>query len=432
METTGGCAGWAHEAGCRGGWRRRGVSGSTPRSWPPARRTSFDRVLSWRQSFAVLAGGGALVVGHPDTVEDKKEMELDALQLLPGRAQRRGMRPRSFANAASLVTTPEQAGWKVQGPRTTEWLVKELAAQNTTPLARHFWWRSVQNLSAGDPGVDEHQFLSELIEHGLMYDGLNLGDVMAYEAISRRYQLWEEAYSASLRESETGAAGAGDWLDERHLFCPPIWRSGCPTGSRRSQRCSKSAARPERSASWRAAWAATQAQAAGRAAKGAGARAPRRGGVDAPVLLLVQRGRSSPGRPRFFQGRLRAAVGAAAMVSLRSDGAWPRDILPLPVGDPLDAALGRRRHLGQPGVTAEGLPADIERDRWLEQGVLALNALGGGGRPLKFDSILSQGQRDACTGWRRRTTARRLRIETPRLRRGSRCRDWELAMGVNP
>lgn len=51
-----------------------------------------------------------------------------------------------------------------------------------------------------------------------MHDGLNIGEVMAYEAISRRFQLWEEAYSASLRESETGAAGAGDWLDERHLF----------------------------------------------------------------------------------------------------------------------------------------------------------------------------------------------------------------------
>lgn len=50
--------------------------------------------------------------------------------------------------------------------------------------------------------MDEHQFLSELIVHGLMYDGLNIRELMAYEAISRRFQLWEEAYSASLRESE--------------------------------------------------------------------------------------------------------------------------------------------------------------------------------------------------------------------------------------
>lgn len=91
------------------------------------------------RAVAVLVGRGALVVGHPDTTEDRQAMEQDALQLLPGRARQRNALPRSFAEAAKIVTTSEQAGWKVQGPRTAEWLVKEMAAQNTTPLARHFW-----------------------------------------------------------------------------------------------------------------------------------------------------------------------------------------------------------------------------------------------------------------------------------------------------
>ena len=40
---------------------------------------------------------------------------------------------------------------------------------------------------------------------------------MCFEIISRRYQLWEELYASSLRESEAGG-GTGAWLDERDIF----------------------------------------------------------------------------------------------------------------------------------------------------------------------------------------------------------------------
>ena len=72
-------------------------------------------------------------------------------------------------------------------------------------------------LSAGDPGVDEHQFLSECLEWGATYDMMNLGELLVFEHIARRYQLWEEVYASALREAESGEQGT-DWLDERRLF----------------------------------------------------------------------------------------------------------------------------------------------------------------------------------------------------------------------
>eukprot|EP00975_Prorocentrum_lima_P062411 12885475-Prorocentrum_lima.AAC.1 len=84
-----------------------------------------------------------------------------------------------------------------------------------SPVARHFWWRQVLGLIASDPGVDEHHFLSELLEYMAVYDQFNLGECLVAEAVARRYQLWEETYSAALREAETGDS-SGAWLDERH------------------------------------------------------------------------------------------------------------------------------------------------------------------------------------------------------------------------
>eukprot|EP00975_Prorocentrum_lima_P046298 9684773-Prorocentrum_lima.AAC.1 len=50
-----------------------------------------------------------------------------------------------------------------------------------------------------------------------IYDQFNLGECLVAEAVARRYQLWEETYSAALREAETGDS-SGAWLDERHVF----------------------------------------------------------------------------------------------------------------------------------------------------------------------------------------------------------------------
>ena len=109
------------------------------------------------------------------------------------------------------------ADWLIDGPRTFLWLVLAIAAQGYTLLQRHFWWRSVLRLAASDAGVDEHHFLSELIEQALAFDQVNGANLAFLETVARRYQLWEDIYSAHLATAESGDSSA-DWLDERRLF----------------------------------------------------------------------------------------------------------------------------------------------------------------------------------------------------------------------
>ena len=72
-------------------------------------------------------------------------------------------------------------------------------------------------LSASDVGVDEHKFLSEILEQAMTYDQLQCGELLCMEGIARRYQMWEEVYSATLKQADAGA-DAAPWMDERTLF----------------------------------------------------------------------------------------------------------------------------------------------------------------------------------------------------------------------
>ena len=65
--------------------------------------------------------------------------------------------------------------------------------------------------------MDDHLFISELLEAIICFDQLNASEISAVELVARRYQLYEEYYGHSLRCVE-GGASAEIWLDERQLF----------------------------------------------------------------------------------------------------------------------------------------------------------------------------------------------------------------------
>ncbi|CAK0843037.1 unnamed protein product [Prorocentrum cordatum] len=77
--------------------------------------------------------------------------------------------------AASLTTTTAFDDWPISGPRTAEWLAREIARQELTPVRRHFWWRQLLGLGPSDWDVGEHESLSWLFECALTYDQLNFG-----------------------------------------------------------------------------------------------------------------------------------------------------------------------------------------------------------------------------------------------------------------
>jgi len=128
-------------------------------------------------------------------------------------------RQRTFASAVDDCFSPASRpkDWPIEGPSSAPWLVGQMRDTSTTPRQRHHWWRQILGLGSADPGVDDHQFLSELLEVGLTYDMLNAGAVAIMEMVARRYQLWEEVHSEALRIAEMGEGGA-DFAEERRLF----------------------------------------------------------------------------------------------------------------------------------------------------------------------------------------------------------------------
>jgi hypothetical protein len=124
---------------------------------------------------------------------------------------------RSFESAVLALSESPGTKWAVLGPRSVKWLCAAILEQGPGPRQRHYWWRSVLRLTASDSGVDDHCFLSDVIETAVCFDQLNVSELQCFEKIARRLQLWEEVYSVKLRKAEGGEEVDG-WLDERAIF----------------------------------------------------------------------------------------------------------------------------------------------------------------------------------------------------------------------
>ena len=74
-------------------------------------------------------------------------------------------------------------------------------------------------LASADPGVEEHGILSGLLETGVGFDGLNVSELLCFEMLARRYQVWEGFYKNELRQSNANASLQGAMeAEERYLF----------------------------------------------------------------------------------------------------------------------------------------------------------------------------------------------------------------------
>ncbi|CAK0904561.1 unnamed protein product, partial [Prorocentrum cordatum] len=148
------------------------------------------------------------------TVADGGDQDVRTLTV---RMDSAGRREAVFPDVCKQLDSATISDWRVAGPRTIARLCRALAETGTTPTQQNYWWRSTIGLSMSDNGVDEHLFLSELLEWALCHDFLGFGSFFIGEHISRRYQLWEEVYSHALLEREAGASAA-EGVDERRIF----------------------------------------------------------------------------------------------------------------------------------------------------------------------------------------------------------------------
>lgn len=154
------------------------------------------------------------VTPAPAVVVD--DMRTLAVKYQPGQGNQRG---RSFAEGVASSVEHPFPDWPIPGPRTCKWLLSAFVSSDATPNRRHFWWRSTLGLGANDDGVEEHAFLSDLLELSMQFDQINSPDLVVFEHISRRYQVWEETYSDVLRDKANGTRGArGLDTEERSLY----------------------------------------------------------------------------------------------------------------------------------------------------------------------------------------------------------------------
>ena len=194
----------------------------------PADSGGRAHLLVRDRGLAQLGGGLTLAIGLRGTIPEPDPptaasggtpaaREPDDLRTLPVRYDGRGVRGRSFHEAAQMLTESDQDDWAVKGPRSMLWVVKHMADQGHTPRQRRYWWRQVLGLQADDTGVDDHLFLSEIMEEAACFDQINISELMFIERVARRYRMWEQMYASAFRKAEAGSA-SGAWLDEREIF----------------------------------------------------------------------------------------------------------------------------------------------------------------------------------------------------------------------
>ena len=157
------------------------------------------KIATPSMSFAVARAGtfDRDAPGRRDAEQDS-DMRTLAVQY-----DQRGERTRDFAITTKELSETEFKHWPLRGPRTCLWVLSAIRQQGYTPAGRHVWWKQSLGLAASDPGVEEHGILSDLLEAGVSFDALNVSELLCFEMVARRYQVWEEYYKDSLRRANT-------------------------------------------------------------------------------------------------------------------------------------------------------------------------------------------------------------------------------------
>ncbi len=138
------------------------------------------RLARLRSGLCVAVGCRGSVELRTPRIEHEATVET---RVLPVRCLVGGDRGRAFGETIKLFTESPAADWRVSGPRATRWSLQAIAAQGYSRLQRHYWWRNIMSLAAADLFVDDHLFISEHLETGLVFDQLNVPELAIFETI---------------------------------------------------------------------------------------------------------------------------------------------------------------------------------------------------------------------------------------------------------
>ncbi|CAK0825783.1 unnamed protein product, partial [Prorocentrum cordatum] len=124
-----------------------------------------------------------------------------------------GIRKKLFRDAVQEVTESPWPGWPLLGPRTAAWCVRFNAEQDSHPRARHTKWLHETGLTQADLGVADHEVAMRAFEFGLVYDQVNVGELVSFELLARRAQMAEWRYRDRLAPRR-----ADETAEDEHLY----------------------------------------------------------------------------------------------------------------------------------------------------------------------------------------------------------------------
>ena len=150
--------------------------------------------------------------------------ESDARVLPVQRDEMTQERWRDWKSLAGMIGEPLFPDWPHEGPRTTKWLVKEIAKSGGGPLQHHQRWKTHIRADDGDRSVHEHELLCMTLEISGCYDQLDLSALAGMELVSRRLQLIEESKAAGGAAAYEGAKFFVGYRRTGALVAPELGR----------------------------------------------------------------------------------------------------------------------------------------------------------------------------------------------------------------
>ena len=150
--------------------------------------------------------------------------ESDARVLPVQRDEMTQERWRDWKSLAGMIGEPLFPDWPLEGPRTTKWLVKEIAKSGEGPLQHHQRWKTHLRTDDGDRSVHEHELLCMTLEISGCYDQLDLSALAGMELVSRRLQLIEKSKAAGGAAAYEGAKFFVGYQKTKTLVAPELGR----------------------------------------------------------------------------------------------------------------------------------------------------------------------------------------------------------------
>ena len=150
--------------------------------------------------------------------------ESDARVLPDQRDETTSERWRDWKSLSGVISDPFFPDWPLEGPRTTKWLVKEIAKSGGSPLQHHQRWKTQFRADDGDRSVHEHELLCMTLELSGCNDQLDLSALAGIELVARHLQLIEESKAAGDSATYEGAKFFVDYRRSGAMVAPELER----------------------------------------------------------------------------------------------------------------------------------------------------------------------------------------------------------------